>query len=124
MYRVKINLLDGGNITWDFEEEPEHYVVENQLCFRLGELAKGIGREHVLYWESYLVSDSCITLKSTGERRIAVIKSIRQHTGWDLKRAKEASDNLVTISEQSILGSTADFANDLRACGATVVVDG
>lgn len=65
-----------------------------------------------------------VVFGNCGEKKINVIKCIREHLGLGLKEAKDASE-----AENSILLTTEDeekaksFVYDLRACGAAVNIE-
>lgn len=61
-----------------------------------------------------------LRLLDHGERKIQVIKTIRQFTGLPLKEAKEASEN---TPWQYDSGRVKEFARELEAAGAVVECD-
>tara|TARA_B110000503_G_scaffold96090_1_gene144557 strand:- start:2696 stop:3067 length:372 start_codon:yes stop_codon:yes gene_type:complete len=64
-----------------------------------------------------------VTLKSTGDKKIEVIKTVRAITGLGLKEAKEVVDSAPSPVKQGVSKTEADdIKAKLEAAGATVEV--
>ena len=64
-----------------------------------------------------------VTLKSTGEKKVEVIKAVRAITGLGLKEAKDLVEGAPqTVKESVSKDDAAKFRKELEAAGATVEV--
>ena len=64
-----------------------------------------------------------VNLKSTGEKKVEVIKVVRGITGLGLKEAKDLVESApATVKEAVSKDDAAKFKKDLEAAGATVEV--
>jgi len=64
-----------------------------------------------------------VTLKSTGEKKVEVIKAVRAITGLGLKEAKDLVESApATVKEAVSKDDAAKFKKELEAAGATVEV--
>ena len=64
-----------------------------------------------------------VVLKDAGATKIAVIKAVREATGWGLKQAKDLVDAAPsTIKENMPKGDADKLVEALKAAGATVEV--
>ena len=64
-----------------------------------------------------------VVLKSTGEKKVEVIKAVRAITGLGLKEAKDLVESApATVKEGVNKDDTAKFKKELEAAGATVEV--
>jgi hypothetical protein len=61
-----------------------------------------------------------VTLRDTYDRKIAVIKEIRNFTFWGLKEAKDASEALPRTFSRSDAPDLEGFASALLAAGADI----
>jgi large subunit ribosomal protein L7/L12 len=65
-----------------------------------------------------------VVLKSAGEKKIAVIKTVRQITGLGLKEAKELVDGAPGKIKEGVTKDEAEkFKKDLEEAGATVELE-
>ena len=63
-----------------------------------------------------------VSLKSAGDKKIQVIKVVREITGLGLKEAKDLTEAGGTVKEGVSKDDAAKFKKDLEAAGATVEV--
>ena len=64
-----------------------------------------------------------VVLKSTGEKKVEVIKAVRAITGLGLKEAKDLVESApATVKEAANKDDSAKFKKELEAAGATVEI--
>lgn len=63
-----------------------------------------------------------VILKSSGEKKVEVIKVVRAITGLGLKEAKDLTEAGGTVKDAVSKDDAAKFKKDLEAAGATVEV--
>jgi large subunit ribosomal protein L7/L12 len=64
-----------------------------------------------------------VALKSTGEKKVEVIKAVRAITGLGLKEAKDLVESApATVKEGASKDDAAKFKKELEAAGATVEI--
>ena len=63
-----------------------------------------------------------VILKSAGDKKVEVIKAVRDITGLGLKEAKDLTEAGGVVKEGASKDDAAKFKKDLEAAGATVEV--